>query len=73
VHGLSDAELAELARMSARGCAAPADVRASLLAGADGWLSAAAGPDQAAGQRSICDGTACTPPFQSSASSFIQD
>jgi adenosine deaminase len=73
VHGLSDSELAELARMSVRGCAAPADVRARLLAGADGWLSAAAGPAQAAGQRPICDGPTCTPPFQSSSSSFIQD
>jgi adenosine deaminase len=38
-HGLSDDELAELARMSVRGSAAPAAVRARLLAGIDGWLS----------------------------------
>jgi adenosine deaminase len=73
VHGLSDPELAELARMSVRGCAAPADVRARLLAGADGWLSAAASPGQTSGQRPRCDGTTGTPPFQSSSSSFIQD
>jgi adenosine deaminase len=73
VHGLSDADLAELARMSVRACAAPADVQARLLAGADRWLSAAADPGQNSAQRSICDGTIGTPPFQSSSSSFIQD
>ncbi len=36
-HGLSDAELAELARMSVRGSAAPAEVRSRLLAGIDRW------------------------------------
>jgi adenosine deaminase len=48
-HGLSDDELAELARMSVRGSAAPDAVRARLLAGIDAWLtpSAAATPSQA--------------------------
>jgi adenosine deaminase len=39
-HGLSDPELAELARMSVRGSVAPADVRSRLLAGIDSWLAA---------------------------------
>ncbi|HET9897603.1 MAG TPA: adenosine deaminase [Streptosporangiaceae bacterium] len=39
VHGLSDAELAELARMSVRASVAPERVRASLLAGIDTWLA----------------------------------
>jgi adenosine deaminase len=38
-HGLPDAALAELARMSVRGSAAPLHVRAALLAGIDAWLS----------------------------------
>jgi adenosine deaminase len=38
-HGLSDGELAELARMSVRGSAAPAGIRARQLAGIDAWLS----------------------------------
>jgi adenosine deaminase len=48
-HGLSDGELAELARMSVRGSVAPAAVRARLLAGIDGWLASpeAATPAQA--------------------------
>jgi len=37
-HGLSDNELAELARMSVRGSVAPAEVRTRLLAGIDAWL-----------------------------------
>jgi adenosine deaminase len=37
-HGLGDAELAELARMSVRGSVAPADVRSRLLTGIDAWL-----------------------------------
>ncbi len=48
VDGLSDAELAELARGSVDGSAAPTDVRARLLAGIDAWLAApppAATPD----------------------------
>jgi adenosine deaminase len=40
VHGLADAQLAELARMSVAGSAAPAQVRAELLAGIDAWLGA---------------------------------
>ncbi|MFF5401409.1 adenosine deaminase [Streptomyces misionensis] len=39
VHGFSDPELAELARQSVRGSAAPADVKARLLAGVDDWLT----------------------------------
>ncbi|GAA4139607.1 adenosine deaminase [Actinomadura keratinilytica] len=38
VHGFSDAELAELARQSVLGSAAPEDVRKRLLAGIDDWL-----------------------------------
>jgi adenosine deaminase len=45
VHGMSDGELAELARMSVRGSVAPAAVRERLLAGIDGWL---ASPEAAA-------------------------
>lgn len=41
-HGFTDAELAELARQSIRGSAAPAGVRDGLLTGVDEWL--AAGP-----------------------------
>ncbi|MFD9358462.1 adenosine deaminase [Streptomyces sp. NPDC060031] len=39
-HGFTDAELAELARQSVRGSAAPADVQEKLLGGIDHWLSA---------------------------------
>lgn len=45
VHDFSDAQLAELARMSVRGSAAPDDVRAELLREIDGWL---AGPQATA-------------------------
>ncbi|MFB7271510.1 adenosine deaminase [Streptomyces sp. NPDC056244] len=38
-HGFSDAELAELARQSVRGSAAPAEVREKLLTGIDAWLT----------------------------------
>jgi adenosine deaminase len=38
-HTLSDAQLAELARMSVRASAAPGDVRTRLLAGIDDWLA----------------------------------
>ena len=41
-HGFTDAELAELARQSVRGSAAPDDVKAKLLSGVDDWLSAPA-------------------------------
>jgi adenosine deaminase len=36
-HGLSDDELAELARMSVRGSVAPPEVRSRLLEGIDRW------------------------------------
>ncbi len=39
-HGMSDAELAELARCSVRGSTAPDGVRDRLLAGIDAWLAA---------------------------------
>jgi adenosine deaminase len=42
VHGLSDHELAGLARMSVAGSAAPAGLRRRLLAGIDDWLAAPA-------------------------------
>ncbi|MER6915498.1 adenosine deaminase [Streptomyces sp. NPDC000594] len=38
-HAFTDHELAELARQSVRGSAAPQDVRARLLAGVDDWLA----------------------------------
>ncbi|MFJ8017594.1 adenosine deaminase [Streptomyces sp. NPDC096339] len=38
-HGFTDAELAELARQSVRGSAAPEDVQAKLLTGIDHWLA----------------------------------
>ncbi|WP_046779256.1 adenosine deaminase [Streptomyces yangpuensis] len=38
-HGFTDAELAELARQSVRGSAAPDDVQAKLLSGIDHWLT----------------------------------
>ncbi|WP_020575506.1 adenosine deaminase [Actinopolymorpha alba] len=38
--GFTDAELAELARMSVRASCAPSDVTARLLAGIDAWLAA---------------------------------
>ena len=39
VHGFTDAELADLARMSVLGSAAPEPLRARLLAGIDAWLA----------------------------------
>ncbi|MFJ4870935.1 adenosine deaminase [Streptomyces sp. NPDC088757] len=39
-HGFTDAELAELARQSVRGSAAPEGVREKLLAGIDDWIAA---------------------------------
>jgi adenosine deaminase len=38
-HGLADDQIAELARMSVRGSAAPAATAARLLAGIDAWLT----------------------------------
>ncbi|MBT2382593.1 adenosine deaminase [Streptomyces sp. ISL-11] len=37
-HGFTDTELAELARQSVRGSAAPTDIREKLLTGIEGWL-----------------------------------
>ncbi len=45
VHGFDDAELAELARASIRGSAAPALVRKRLLDGVDTWLARPASPE----------------------------
>ncbi|WP_283138722.1 adenosine deaminase [Rhizohabitans arisaemae] len=42
VYGFSDAELAELARMSIRASAAPTELRRELLAGVDAWLTGGA-------------------------------
>ncbi|WP_329281878.1 adenosine deaminase [Streptomyces sp. NBC_00691] len=39
-HDFTDPELAELARQSVRGSAAPEDIRGKLLAGIDDWLAA---------------------------------
>jgi adenosine deaminase len=40
VHGMNDAEIAALARMSVRGSVAPPSTAARLLAGIDAWLAA---------------------------------
>ncbi|WP_318208663.1 adenosine deaminase [Streptomyces sp. SJL17-1] len=42
-HGFTDPELAELARQSVRGSAAPEDIREKLLAGIDDWLAVPVG------------------------------
>ncbi|MFF3840172.1 adenosine deaminase [Streptomyces sp. NPDC001930] len=42
-HGFTDPELAELARQSVRGSAAPEDIREKLLSGIDDWLAVPAG------------------------------
>ena len=42
VHGMDDAGVAELARMSVRGSAAPPEVATRLLAGIDAWLASPA-------------------------------
>jgi adenosine deaminase len=39
-HRFTPAELAELARMSVRGSAAPEDTQARLLSAIDAWLAA---------------------------------
>jgi adenosine deaminase len=39
VHGFTDPELAELARASVTGSAAPPSLQAELLAGIDDWLT----------------------------------
>ena len=41
-HDLSDAQLAELARMSVRASRAPEEVKAGILADVDAWLAAPA-------------------------------
>jgi adenosine deaminase len=51
-HGFTDEELAELARMSVRGSAAPESVRSRLLAGIDTWLAGPIGDDRRADRRS---------------------
>ncbi|WP_028646530.1 adenosine deaminase [Nocardiopsis sp. CNT312] len=51
VFGFTDAELAELARMSVRGSAAPEAVRKELLAGIDAWLAAPPGGQDRSSQR----------------------
>jgi adenosine deaminase len=43
-HGFSDSELADLARLSILGSAAPSDVRSRLLAGIDTWLAGSERP-----------------------------
>ncbi len=53
VHGLGDAELAGLARMSVLGSAAPPEIRARLLAGIEDWLAA---PDPAEGTPALRPG-----------------
>ncbi|MEU1051154.1 adenosine deaminase [Streptomyces sp. NPDC005876] len=42
-HGFTDAELAEVARQSVRGSAAPEDTKDKLLSGIDAWLTAPVG------------------------------
>jgi adenosine deaminase len=48
VHGMTDEQLARLARMSVTGSAAPGDLRTELLAGIDAWLASG---NRAAGTR----------------------
>ena len=43
-HHLTDAQLAELARMSVRASAAPDDIRQRLLAGVEDWLAPSSSP-----------------------------
>lgn len=70
VHGLDDAQLAQLARYSIEGSAAPPEVADRLLAGVDDWLAtpperpsapAATLPDQRAQPTSTGSGTRVTP------------
>nr|WP_203878960.1 adenosine deaminase [Planobispora takensis] len=46
-HGFGDAEVAELARQSIRGSAAPETVRKELLRGVDDWLASGVPPEPA--------------------------
>ena len=48
-HGFSDAELAELARASVLGSAAPAELRTELLTGIDDWLATPVGQGDGGG------------------------
>jgi adenosine deaminase len=57
-HGLGDVELADLARMSVRGSAAPASVQASLLSGIDAWLAATDDPATTASMSARATSTA---------------
>ena len=48
-HGFGDAELADLARASVLGAAAPAELRTQLLTGIDDWLATPAGQGHGGG------------------------
>ncbi len=61
VHGLSDAQLAGLARMSVFGSAAPADIAAGMLAGIDDWLAAPGPAEQAEQAEQAAGGYSVTP------------
>lgn len=54
VHGFVDADLAELARMSVRGSAAPDEMRRSLLDAIDAWLAAPSGAVDGAREPITC-------------------
>ena len=59
VHGCSDTELAELARCSMRGSAAPEEVKARLLRGVDAWLAGSASRAGDAGGRGREEASRC--------------
>ncbi len=61
-HLCTDQELADLARTSVRGSAAPSHIRAALLAGIDSWLAAPAGTTPAAPARTAPPAPAGTAP-----------
>jgi adenosine deaminase len=63
-HLCDDSELAELARMSVTGSAAPDSIRAGLLAGIDSWLAAPDGAAAAAVHRPtvVVSGAPAQPP-----------
>jgi adenosine deaminase len=60
--GLSDADLADLARCAVRGSAAPADVTQRLERGIDAWLAAPARPSGGLPTDSAAGGTVGSPP-----------
>ncbi|HXP22248.1 MAG TPA: adenosine deaminase [Streptosporangiaceae bacterium] len=60
-HGLADTALAELARMSVLGSAAPAAIRARLLAGIDAWLAEPGPADGAPGRPDRARNTLTSP------------